>query len=84
MIDSDTTEPDSMSNFSGSDKMRIAFRYQNLPTSNNSLDQNKHIGHNYDLSKNMSLNDIENSDISYWTGQRIENGKYYLKGFIIY
>lgn len=76
MIDSDSTEPDNMvSKTSGSDKMRIAFRYQNLPTTDNSLDQTKHIGHNYDLSMNMSLSDIENSDISYWTGQRIENGE---------
>ncbi|KAJ3666336.1 hypothetical protein Zmor_001785 [Zophobas morio] len=53
------------------DKMRIAFRYQNLPTS----DKDSHnIGHYFDLSKTMSLADIENSDICYWNGQRIENG----------
>lgn len=79
VIDSDNVEPDNMvSKTSGGDKMRIAFRYQNLPTSDNSLDQTKYIGHNYDLSKNISLSDIENSDICYWTGQRIENGEQFM------
>ncbi|XP_074040998.1 elongator complex protein 4 isoform X2 [Leptinotarsa decemlineata] len=75
VIESDL-EPEKVSKTTGaSDKMQIAFRYQNLPTNMDSSNRNiKHIGHNYDLSKNMSLNDIENSDISYWTGQRIENG----------
>ncbi|KAJ8980744.1 hypothetical protein NQ317_011393 [Molorchus minor] len=58
----------------GSDKMKIAFRYQNLPTVDSSTSNIKHIGHSFDLSRNMSLNDIENSEIYYWTGQRIENG----------
>lgn len=52
-------------------KMRIAFRYQNLPTADK---ESNSIGHNFDLSKSMSLVDIENSDIYYWNGQRIENG----------
>ncbi|CAH0553131.1 unnamed protein product [Brassicogethes aeneus] len=55
-----------------SDKMKIAFRYQNIQVSNDSKLHS--LGHYYDLSKNMSLNDIENSDISYWSGQRLENG----------
>ncbi|KAG5875843.1 hypothetical protein JTB14_012963 [Gonioctena quinquepunctata] len=74
VIESDL-EPDKVSKTTGaSDKMRIAFRYQNLPTTNSSNPNIKHFGHTYDLSKNMSFSDIENSDISYWTGQRIESG----------
>ncbi|KAJ8958241.1 hypothetical protein NQ318_017384 [Aromia moschata] len=72
------SEPDLESKVSkssnGSDKMKIAFRYQNLPTSDSSTSTMKHIGHYFDISKNMSFSDIENSDICYWTGQRIENG----------
>lgn len=75
MINSDTELDNMVSKTSGSDKMQIAFRYQNLPISEDALDQIKHIGHNYDLSKTMTLSDIENSDINYWTGQRIENGE---------
>ncbi|XP_066150945.1 elongator complex protein 4 isoform X1 [Euwallacea fornicatus] len=56
------------------DKMKIAFRYQNLSTSSVNSSGTKHIGHHFDLSRNISFNDIQNSDIYYWTGQRIENG----------
>nr|CAI5821460.1 unnamed protein product [Callosobruchus analis]CAI5830559.1 unnamed protein product [Callosobruchus analis] len=61
---------------SNTDKLQIAFRYQNLPSHNSDYGSKeiKHIGHTYDLSKNMLFSDIENSDICYWTGQRIENG----------
>ncbi|XP_045461469.1 putative elongator complex protein 4 [Harmonia axyridis] len=53
-------------------KMKIAFRYENLPTQE---DEDKHIelGHFYDLTKRMSLTDIENTDIHYWNGYRVEN-----------
>ncbi|EEZ99433.2 elongator complex protein 4 [Tribolium castaneum] len=54
-----------------SEKMKIAFRYQNLPTAEK---ESYSIGHNFDLSKSMSLEDIENSDICYWNGQRKETG----------
>lgn len=75
MIDSDLDSTE-ISKISGiSDKMKIAFRYQNLPTADSARNQYRHIGHLYDLSKNMSFSDIENSDICYWNGQRIENGK---------
>ncbi|CAH1285118.1 unnamed protein product [Diabrotica balteata] len=74
VIDSDL-EPERVLQSPGiSDKMKIAFRYQNLPTRDSARHHVKHIGHIYDLSKNMSFSDIENSDICYWTGQRIENG----------
>ncbi|CAH1119145.1 unnamed protein product [Phaedon cochleariae] len=73
VIESDL-ETERVSKTRASDKMRIAFRYQNLPTTDSSNSNMNNIGHNYDLSKNMSFSDIENSDISYWTGQRIENG----------
>ncbi|KAL1506821.1 hypothetical protein ABEB36_006111 [Hypothenemus hampei] len=56
-----------------SDKMKIAFRYQNL-LSNDDLSKTRNIAHHFDLSKNISLGDIENLDINYWTGQRIETG----------
>ncbi|KAJ8929917.1 hypothetical protein NQ314_017351, partial [Rhamnusium bicolor] len=75
VIESDTEPESKPSKISGDiNKMKIAFRYQNLPTTDSSTCNVKHIGHFYDLSKNMSLSDIENSDIYYWTGQRIENG----------
>ncbi|CAH1111117.1 unnamed protein product [Psylliodes chrysocephalus] len=74
VIDSDLDSTE-ISKISGiSDKMKIAFRYQNLPTADSARNQYRHIGHLYDLSKNMSFSDIENSDICYWNGQRIENG----------
>ncbi|KAJ8911957.1 hypothetical protein NQ315_012768 [Exocentrus adspersus] len=74
VIDSDSEPETDVQKISGnSNKMKIAFRYQNLPTDDLS-DNFKHIGHFYDLSKNMSICDIENSDICYWTGQRMENG----------
>ncbi|RZB39576.1 PAXNEB domain containing protein [Asbolus verrucosus] len=57
---------------SQTDKMKIAFRYQNLPTSDK--EESSNLSHYFDLSKSMSLADIENSDICYWNGQRIENG----------
>lgn len=75
VIDSDPEETVSKTNGT-SDKMKIAFRYQNLSASDGSKINN--FGHYYDLSKNMSLNDIENSDISYWSGQRFENGEFYI------
>lgn len=52
-----------------SEKMKIAFRYQNLPTTQT---ETCSLSHNFDLSKSMS-EDIENSDIFYWNGQRKEN-----------
>ncbi|XP_056638926.1 elongator complex protein 4 [Diorhabda carinulata] len=74
VIDSDL-EPEKVLKSPGvSDKMKIAFRYQHLPTNNGARQTVKQIGHIYDLSKNISLADIENSDICYWTGQRIEHG----------
>lgn len=75
VIESDNAPEKTVSKTPGSDKMQIAFRYQNLPVRDTTLISNKHIGHYYDLSKSMSLSDIENADISYWTGQRIEHGK---------
>lgn len=74
MIEHDSETEHSVSKTIFSDKMQIAFRYQNLPV-DDSVNSSKHIGHYYDLSKSMPLSDIENSDISYWTGQRIESGK---------
>lgn len=55
-------------------KMKIAFRYEKLPTQE---EEDKHItlGHYYDLTKSMPVTDIENSDIYYWNGSRVENGK---------
>ncbi|XP_030767581.1 elongator complex protein 4 [Sitophilus oryzae] len=55
------------------DKMKIAFRYQNISSAMQSS-HIKHIGHHFDLSRTMSFSDLENSDIYYWTGQRIETG----------
>ncbi|XP_044761251.1 elongator complex protein 4 [Coccinella septempunctata] len=54
-------------------KMKIAFRYEKLPTQEV---EDKHItlGHFYDLTKSMPLSDIENTDIYYWNGSRVENG----------
>ncbi|CAG9765522.1 unnamed protein product [Ceutorhynchus assimilis] len=54
------------------DKLRIAFRYENVSTKPMDETKNKAIGHHFDISKNISFSDIENSDIFYWTGQRIE------------
>jgi elongator complex protein 4 len=62
----------SNSESSQNNKMKIAFRYQNLPTSDKEIHS---IGHYFDLSKSIRPSDFENADISYWTGQRIENGK---------
>lgn len=59
-----------------SDKMKIAFRYQNVPAKPDSS-LSSHISHHFDLSKNISFSDIENSDIYYWTGKRIEAGVNY-------
>lgn len=53
-------------------KMKIAFRYENLPTHNN--DKIDSIGHFFDLSKTMPIEDVENTDICYWNGMRLENG----------
>ncbi|KAK9879287.1 hypothetical protein WA026_004138 [Henosepilachna vigintioctopunctata] len=55
------------------EKMKIAFRYSNLPTFE---DEDRHIriGHFFDLTKPMPLTDIENADIYYWNGYRVENG----------
>lgn len=84
MIESDPEPETNVPKISGgSNKMKIAFRYQNLPTDNSS-DNFKHIGHFYDLSKNMSFCDIENSDIYYWTGQRIENGTLFRYAHLLY
>lgn len=52
--------------------MTIAFRYQNLPTTEK---QTPHqFGHYYDLSKTMSSDDIQNADINYWTGKNAIEG----------
>lgn len=55
------------------EKLKIAFRYQNLPTKLEESQKNL-MGHFFDLSKNMSFSNIENSDITYWNGQKTENG----------
>ncbi|KAF5294669.1 hypothetical protein FQA39_LY02801 [Lamprigera yunnana] len=57
-------EPD-VSNISNDLKMKIAFRYQNLPTSERELD----IGHYFDLTKSMPRENIERSDVTYWKTQ---------------
>ncbi|KAF7270339.1 elongator complex protein 4 isoform X2 [Rhynchophorus ferrugineus] len=56
-----------------SNQMKIAFRYQNISSTLKDPSV-KHIGHHYDLSKSISLSDIENSDILYWNGQTIQSG----------
>lgn len=52
--------------------MTIAFRYQNLPTSEKEVVHE--FGHYYDLSKVMPDDDIENADILYWNGKNVEKG----------
>lgn len=52
--------------------MTIAFRYQNLPTSEK--EATHQFGHYYDLSKTMPESDIQNADIEYWTGKSIVEG----------
>lgn len=75
MIESDPEQDDPTKEEVISDKMKIAFRYQNLSACTiDGSTKNKHIGHYFDLSKNISFSDIENTDIYYWTGQRIETG----------
>lgn len=75
MIESDP-EPDGQPKGQAvSDKMKIAFRYQNLPTNSVDYSESKHISHHFDLSRNISFSDIENSDIVYWAGQRIDTSK---------
>ncbi|KAL3279232.1 hypothetical protein HHI36_016745 [Cryptolaemus montrouzieri] len=70
-------DPDSSFDFAepkvSDSKMKIAFRYENLPTHDNE-DKHINLGHFYDLTKPMPLADIENTDIYYWNGCRVENG----------
>ncbi|ERL88663.1 hypothetical protein D910_06047, partial [Dendroctonus ponderosae] len=56
------------------DKMKIAFRYQNLPTST-AAPRSKHIGHHFDLSRNISFSNVDKSDIDFWTGEKLSTGK---------
>ncbi|XP_060524375.1 elongator complex protein 4 [Cylas formicarius] len=73
VIDSDPESENPKHGSDANDKMKIAFRYQNL--SSLTYESNtKHICHHYDLSKYMSFSDIENCDVYYWSGQRIKNG----------
>lgn len=74
VIESDPEPDEPLEGQAVSDKMKIAFRYQNLTSLNKEGTNIKHIGHHFDLSKSISFSDIENSDIYYWTGQRIETG----------
>jgi len=74
VIESDPEPEEPLKGQAISDKMKIAFRYQNLSTSMMGASNIKHIGHHFDLTKSISFSDIENSDIYYWTGQRIETG----------
>ncbi|KAH1028334.1 hypothetical protein HUJ05_001695, partial [Dendroctonus ponderosae] len=55
------------------DKMKIAFRYQNLPTST-AAPRSKHIGHHFDLSRNISFSNVDKSDIDFWTGEKLSTG----------
>lgn len=53
--------------------MKIAFRYQNLPTSEKQkIDQ---FGHFYDLTKVMPRDLIEKSDIVHWKKPSANNGR---------
>lgn len=47
------------------EKMKIAFRYQNLPTATTSRSKTMY-GHNFDLEKTVGEDVIRNSDIEYW------------------
>ncbi|XP_050298855.1 elongator complex protein 4 [Anthonomus grandis grandis] len=74
VIESDPEKNDEVAQqINSCDKLKIAFRYQNVSKSPESQKMS-HFGHHFDLSKSISLSDIENSDIFYWTGQRIEGG----------
>ncbi|KAK4883015.1 hypothetical protein RN001_006334 [Aquatica leii] len=55
-------EPD-ISNTSDDTKMKIAFRYQNLPTGERELD----IGHHYDLTRHMPRETLEQADVTHWS-----------------
>lgn len=60
------------------DDLKIAFRYQNLPTAE--VGRQHQFGHYYDLSKSMPEEQLKSADIEYWTGNDISNGtshKYY-------
>lgn len=47
------------------EKMKIAFRYQNLPTATTSRSKTMY-GHNFDLEKTVGEDVIQNADIEYW------------------
>lgn len=56
------------------EKMKIAFRYSNLPT--NEPNVRHEFGHYFDLSSTISKDILAGININYWTyDNRIENGK---------
>lgn len=54
------------------DKMKIAFRYSNLPTSEKP--ETHQFGHYYDLSCKIDSDKIENANISYWDANQVMKG----------
>lgn len=72
MISSDPEPPEPQKNKS-QDELKIAFRYQNLPTTE--INRQHQFGHYYDLSKNMSEEELKSADIEYWAGSNAVNGE---------
>lgn len=48
--------------------MTIAWRYENLKTHSSFSHKHTHFGHYFDLSKTINPKFIQNSSITYWSG----------------
>lgn len=71
------TDPEPDEKITDKNKMTIAFRYHNLPTKEEVVQQ--HFGHYYDLSKCMPYDKFEGIDLTYWQG--CENTKGFENSF---